>query len=302
MLDMRTIVVGFVLSISLQFVIIVFLRQQHKTQYKGLTYWAFSYFLILLSFSSIALFDLYKTPSLIVCINIFSIGGLILLLFGLESFFSESLSWKSALVLFTIFTFTTLFFTYNFPNLKGRMISTAAVNFMIWAQVAWLIFYRVKDSFRALGCQVGIISLLLAATTVFRLLVNLRLQPGNIFYSIPDLMVWSFLIAQVLFFGFTFSLILMISKKLNQELTCDISKRKKIEIQLRESLNEIKVLRGIVPICSYCKKIRDDKGYWNQLEAYISSHSEAQFSHGICQECIKEHYPEEVHMILDRVQ
>lgn len=56
---------------------------------------------------------------------------------------------------------------------------------------------------------------------------------------------------------------------------------------------ELKMLRGLIPICSYCKRIRDDDGYWNQLETYISNHSEAQFSHGICQECMDEYYPED---------
>jgi hypothetical protein len=55
----------------------------------------------------------------------------------------------------------------------------------------------------------------------------------------------------------------------------------------------IETLRGIVPICSYCKQIRDDKGYWNKVEEYVSKHTEAQFSHSICPSCIKKHHPEE---------
>jgi len=55
--------------------------------------------------------------------------------------------------------------------------------------------------------------------------------------------------------------------------------------ELEDALARIKVLSGIVPICSYCKKIRDDEGFWNQLESYISQHSDALFSHGICPEC-----------------
>lgn len=55
---------------------------------------------------------------------------------------------------------------------------------------------------------------------------------------------------------------------------------------------KIDTLRGIVPICSYCKQIRDDKGYWNQVEEYVSRHTEAEFSHSICPECIKKHFPE----------
>ena len=61
---------------------------------------------------------------------------------------------------------------------------------------------------------------------------------------------------------------------------------------LQEALGEIKTLRGILPVCSYCKNIRDDKGYWSQIEAYISTHSEAQFSHSICPDCLKKHHNE----------
>lgn len=61
--------------------------------------------------------------------------------------------------------------------------------------------------------------------------------------------------------------------------------------KLEAALSEVKKLSGLLPICSYCKKIRDDKGYWNQIEKYIDEHSEATFSHSICQECGKKHFP-----------
>ncbi len=67
--------------------------------------------------------------------------------------------------------------------------------------------------------------------------------------------------------------------------------RQKLLVQLEHSTNEIKTLRGLLPICMYCKKIRDDKGYWTQMEAYISERSEAEFSHGLCPECAATWYP-----------
>jgi PAS domain S-box-containing protein len=74
----------------------------------------------------------------------------------------------------------------------------------------------------------------------------------------------------------------------------DITRRKTAEIgreklinELRNALAEIKTLRGIIPICSHCKQIRDDEGSWNQLEDYIHHHSEAEFSHGMCPDCFK---------------
>jgi DNA-binding response OmpR family regulator len=81
---------------------------------------------------------------------------------------------------------------------------------------------------------------------------------------------------------------------LKQEMDC----RKARELELRRSnddlqkaLKEVKVLRGLIPICASCKKIRNDGGFWQQLEEYLGEHSEAEFSHGLCQPCIRKLYP-----------
>lgn len=66
--------------------------------------------------------------------------------------------------------------------------------------------------------------------------------------------------------------------------------RQKLLTQLEHSAKEIKTLRGFLPICASCKKIRDDKGYWTQIETYISTYTEAEFSHGICPECASKIY------------
>lgn len=62
--------------------------------------------------------------------------------------------------------------------------------------------------------------------------------------------------------------------------------------QLREALDEVRQLRGIIPICARCKKIRDDDGYWMQVDQYFSVHSDIEFSHGLCPECMHELYPD----------
>jgi DNA-binding NarL/FixJ family response regulator len=66
--------------------------------------------------------------------------------------------------------------------------------------------------------------------------------------------------------------------------------RKKLLTQLEHSAKEIKTLRGFLPICAHCKKIRDDKGYWTQIETYISAQTQAEFTHGICPECANKLY------------
>ena len=74
------------------------------------------------------------------------------------------------------------------------------------------------------------------------------------------------------------------SKNITQRKFAEIALQEKHE-KLKKAMNEIKVLSGLLPICALCKKVRDDKGYWNQIEKYIQDHSEAEFSHGICPEC-----------------
>jgi hypothetical protein len=67
--------------------------------------------------------------------------------------------------------------------------------------------------------------------------------------------------------------------------------REKLVLELQDALSKVKQLSGLLPICASCKKIRDDKGYWNQIEEYIRNHSEADFSHGLCPPCIEKLYP-----------
>jgi len=72
--------------------------------------------------------------------------------------------------------------------------------------------------------------------------------------------------------------------------------------QLREALAKVKTLSGMLPICGSCKRIRNDEGYWQQLESYISRHSNAEFTHGLCSDCMKKLYPELPDDLLDKAK
>lgn len=96
------------------------------------------------------------------------------------------------------------------------------------------------------------------------------------------------------------AILLALFYRWNRKLEKEIADRKQAEQEkenligeLTSALEEIKTLRGILPICSKCKNIRDDKGYWTRIETYISNHSEADFSHSICPDCLKELYGDE---------
>jgi len=102
-----------------------------------------------------------------------------------------------------------------------------------------------------------------------------------------DILKWVFLCIFVA--AVIVTVILVWNRKLKKENIV----RLKLIGELEDALAEIKTLKGIVPICSSCKKIRDDKGYWNLLESFIEKHSEASFSHGMCPECSDEFYGKE---------
>jgi hypothetical protein len=88
-------------------------------------------------------------------------------------------------------------------------------------------------------------------------------------------------------------------RKAHEATKMEIEERKRAQVEkdnliveLQEALKKVRTLSGLIPICSSCKKIRDDQGYWSQIESYIRTHSGAEFSHGICPECAKKLYPD----------
>jgi hypothetical protein len=81
-------------------------------------------------------------------------------------------------------------------------------------------------------------------------------------------------------------------QRTRRELFVALLEQRQANARLTEARVEIRTLRGIIPICGHCKRIRDDGGYWFQLEEFISARSDALFSHGICPDCTREHFPE----------
>lgn len=107
------------------------------------------------------------------------------------------------------------------------------------------------------------------------------------YFSPPGGELWKVLFNRSLSLVSIWATAIAIVKKKRSE-----QKREEAIAEREKALREIKILQGILPICSSCKKIRDDKGSWKRIELYIMENSEADFSHGICPECVKKLYPE----------
>ena len=193
----------------------------------------------------------------------------------------------------------------------SSVFAMVAMYYLPTARPIVLLFYLPAFSFGMLRltrqqylvmvlCVMG----LYASVLVFELF-NGR-QGFNIQYELFFFILFGILLTWFAFFGGFVSNIRQRLRlqnvdiqKAHKEIVTEMENRKRAEIEkdkliveLKDALNKIRTLEGIIPICMYCKEIRDDKGSWNKLEEYISEHSEAQFSHGICEKCREKYYPE----------
>ncbi len=97
------------------------------------------------------------------------------------------------------------------------------------------------------------------------------------------IIIWNIFLIEVFF---------LIIALLTIRVKDDMVRRKEMIRELQNALAQVKTLSGLLPICASCKKIRDDSGYWTQVESYISTHSDIAFTHSICPDCAKKLYPE----------
>jgi hypothetical protein len=168
-----------------------------------------------------------------------------------------------------------LYFTYKSPDVSARIVLLSLLAFVFLVISAYSVYKLPKAVSYGANTLVVITLLFQALFLVFRvvytLLVDRGIQDFITYASIVQGLAFVVLIGGniVLFFG----LIIMNSQRVERELL--------------DANKEIKQLRGILPICAHCKKIRDDNGYWSRVESYIQRHSGAQFSHSICPECAK---------------
>ena len=213
----------------------------------------------------------------IIAANTLIILGSSLIAYGLELFTNSTRKlWLFLASILTTFLFC-LYFTYYYPSVNARIIVMSSILAIIYGYSGYIVYKNIphllNDTNNFLVTVFGLQSL----WNVFRII-------QTVFYEKPvvDFMNASMFQAMtiaVFFLGNVFVVIGLI-----------ILNFQKVEYDLMIMTEEVKTLRGIIPICAYCKKIRDDKGAWNQLEAYVANHTLAKFSHGICPECLQNEY------------
>jgi hypothetical protein len=119
----------------------------------------------------------------------------------------------------------------------------------------------------------------------------------------PEIGIWESHVVTIIFSTLVSTLVAYFAlwkyQKINRRLNDEIDEHQRLEeerekliMELQSAIDNVKTLSGFLPICALCKKIRDDQGYWNQVESYLSEHTDIDFTHSICPECAKKLYPE----------
>jgi hypothetical protein len=211
--------------------------------------------------------------------NSLLLAAILSIVAGIEAFVGRPRKiWQySVPLVFLIITF--FYFTYFSASLSARIAIISVMIALLLIYCAFIIYSYIPPLLHSPNRLLIITCIVIALWFLIRAV--LTISSGD---SIHDFMLSS-TISQL-------SFILLLGGNIAIITGLIILNSQRIEHELSASINEIRQLKGILPICASCKKIRDDLGYWNQIESYIRAHSEAEFSHGICPDCAKKLYPE----------
>lgn len=271
LIDIRT---ASILNAVVGLIFCAYLAYVFRTRktYAGFRQWTIASLCVFLSMVLISLRDMIPAWATIVVSNILVVASLVLIAQGTALFTGRR--YRREWLVFPLLATAVLsvVFTYYYPDVRARIVIVSVLPLPAMIQV--IIFVRrPAASFPGLSSTWLVYSL---GGLAFWLLVRVVL---TVMFE-GDL--HDFLSASIVQGGF---LVFYSAGNTAIFLGLLILHSQRIEADLQQALDEVRTLRGVIPICACCKKIRDDRGAWNQLEAYISHHSEAEFTHGFCPEC-----------------
>lgn len=192
-----------------------------------------------------------------------------------------------------------LYYTYVQPSLNLRIVVVSAALGVFAFVAAWRLVVNVTPKMHGIQTFVATLFTIHGFVMTYRIADSLLTTTETDLFRPSVTAAISLLDFLLLFPCIGMGMLSMVHTRQAKELESEIALRQASEIELlytannlKDALAEIKTLKGIIPICAYCKKIRDDLGGWEQLEVYIRTHSDAEFSHGICPDCLAHYNPD----------
>ncbi len=276
--DIRTLSLFSGLISACIFVCMVYVYKNRKT-YSGFNQWTLAYMLNFLGFVFLSLRNILPDFITIILANTFIVLCFAFIARGLIDFAKgEHNIWVDISPIFVVII-TFCYFSYFSPNVNARIVVISLVIMFVCLRCISIVRLKIKA---ILGMKNWLLM------TTFTFLALWFLLRAVLTISIED-KIYDFMSAGVLH---GLSIITVSIGHIFIAVGLIIINAQRLEHNLIKAKEEIKTLKGFLPICANCKNIRDDKGYWNQIESYIQKHSEAEFSHSICPECAKKLYPD----------
>ena len=258
--------------------VLIYTYRKQKT-YPGFKLFIISILLSGLGSYLISLRHLIPAFLSVVLSNSFIITSQILFLWSVHNFCNIRKNLKADILLIALFILCFYFFTYIKENISIRIIIISAFDVLISLRIFTASFKDVKKIFSNIFLPLTASALLMAIISLFRLsFYSLNYKYESDFMSSDIINSTVYLIHASLIFFRHLSFIMLNNYRSYKDL--------------EESKKEIFKLQKLLPMCSHCHKIRDDKGYWEKLELYLIKNSDILISHGICPDCLEKYYPQ----------
>jgi hypothetical protein len=266
-------------------VVALFLQYRGDKTHAGPGWWTLGAAALSLGFACNSLRDAPAVARIaIIGNNLLFLAGAMLFYVGVLRFLGRPAPRKMLAALFVVVTAAILYFTFVTDSVPLRRVIIAIALTLVELLTAYVLFAHRPPVASAPSSFLAVVFLGHSFFMVSRALTPLSGPHVEAIFSSSNSQVATYVAALVSTTLWTLGFILLVNQRLNAE-------RQETIAELNSAFEQIRTLRGILPICAHCKKIRDDGGFWQQVEAYVSHHTEAEFSHGICPDCMGSLYP-----------
>jgi hypothetical protein len=289
-LDIETLMLSNMLvSVFVCFAFLIYSLDQ--TTYRGFRLWSLSPLIMTLGFSAIFLRGTIPLGVSIFVVNCLFPLVAVIRLDAIKRFLVGKRLNKIAYTLPILVGFAAMIFYFADDRIEIRIFIVSSALFILSVSISWYLVRYSPPENRLLYYSASTFIAVRGVT----LLIWAILWQVNDQEHILDGGTWAsihFEFGLISEIGQNLIFLMMNSKRAEMDFIRSRSKLNSTVLDLTAALSEVKRLQGILPICSYCKKIRDDHGAWQGIEGYVRERSDVQFSHGICPECAKKHYPD----------
>lgn len=254
----------------------IYVSQTRKT-YSGFTQWTIASILYIFALALLSMRSVVPDFISVIVANTLIIAGNGFIAYGLELFTKSTRKLWLFFMLTLSMVVLFLYFTYYQPNVNMRIIVISTIITIYYTYSGYLVYRYVPRLINDHNMFLVVAFSFQAIWLVLRMVQAAFESPIMDFMTAPA------------FQGIT--VIVFFSGNILVVMGLIVLNFQRVEFDLSTAMAEVKTLRGLIPICSSCKKIRDDKGIWNQIELYIRNHADVEFSHGVCPECMQKLYP-----------